>query len=123
MIDIHNSLEWNLVVRADLFASPSGRILPAIFTTTHHEIVIGVKVFDHRTWLWGGYLTEQVDALPSSTAVLFDSLVQVGSYRLTCHQYQAIDLSPALPLPLVCRVDFPRYFTKCTLEVFARNDP
>lgn len=122
MIDLADPLQWNLVVRSNLVAGFSGRIAPQIFVTPHHEVVIGIKVAESPTWRWGGYLTEQVDALPSSTATLFDALVQVGSYRLTCRQYQAIDLTPALPLPLVCRIDFPPYFTACVLEVFARND-
>lgn len=122
MIDLADPLQWNLIVRSNLVAGFSGRIAPQIFVTPHHEVVIGIKVVGQPTWRWGGYLTEQVDALPSSTAILFDSLVQVGSYRLTCRQYQAIDLSPALPLPLVCRVDFPIYFQDCSFEVFARND-
>jgi hypothetical protein len=121
-IDISNPLEWNLVYRKALAASSGGRIAPIFFTTTHHELVIGVKVADKPSWRWGGYLIEQVDALPSSTAQLFNTLVQIGTYRLTCQQYQAIDLNPALPLPFVCKVEFPRYFRACQVEAFARND-
>jgi hypothetical protein len=121
-IDLSNPLEWNLVYRKALTAGPSGRITPIIFTTTHHQIVIGVKVENEPTWKFGGYLIEQVDALPSSTATLFPSLVRVGSYRLTCQQYQAIDLNPAIPLPFICQVEFPVWFKACTVEAFARND-
>ncbi len=121
-IDLSNPLEWNLVYRQSLTAAASGRITPIIFTTTHHQIVIGVKVENEPAWKWGGYLIEQVDALPSSTALLFPSLVRVGSYRLTCQQYQAIDLNPAIPLPFVCQVEFPVWFKTCTVEAFARND-
>lgn len=121
-IDLSNPLEWNLVYRNALVAGASGRITPAVFTTTHHQIVVGVKVPDEPTWRWGGYLTEQVDALPSSTAQLFGTLVQIGSYRLTCRQYQAIDLNPALPLPFVCQIEFPPYFRSCQVEAYARND-
>jgi hypothetical protein len=121
-IDVSNPLEWNLVYRNALVAGASGRITPIVFTTTHHEIIVGVKVADEPTWRWGGYLTEQIDALPSSTAQLFDSLVQIGNYRLTCRQYQAIDLNPAIPLPFVCRIEFPKYFRACQVEAYARND-
>jgi hypothetical protein len=121
-IDLSNPLEWNLVYRKDLIAGNSGRVSPIVFVTTHHQIVVGIKVADKPTWRWGGYLTEQVDALPSSTAQLFDSLIQIGSYRLTCQRYQALDLNPALPLPFICTVEFPRYFKQCSVEAFARND-
>jgi hypothetical protein len=121
-IDIHNPLEWNLVYRKDLVAVPGGRVSPIAFVTTHHEIVVGVKVEGKPTWRWGGYLIEQIDALPSSTAQLFDSLVQIGTYRLTCQRYQALDLNPALPLPFICTIEFPRYFKSCRVEAFARND-
>ncbi|WP_309737008.1 hypothetical protein [Chamaesiphon sp. OTE_75_metabat_556] len=121
-IDISNPLEWNLVYRNSLVAGASGTITPVVFTSAHHEIIVGIKVADEPTWRWGGYLTAQVDALPSSTAQLFGSLIQIKSYRLTCRQYQSIDLNPALPLPFVCQIDFPRYFRSCQVEVFARND-
>jgi hypothetical protein len=123
-IDLSNSLEWNLILR-DAYSAPAPgvRIPPILFTTTHHEIVVGVKVGDQPTWVWGGYLTERVAALPSSTALLFDTFVQVGNYRLTCQSYQAIDLSPALPLPFACQIQLPRYFRAAQIEVFARNDP
>lgn len=121
-IDLSNSLEWNLVYRDALQAGSSGRITPIIFQTTHHEIIVGVKVGDQPTWRWGGYLTEQVAALPSSTARLFNDLVQINSYRLTCKQYQAIDLSPAIPLPFFCTIEFPPWFRACQVEVYARND-
>jgi hypothetical protein len=121
-IDISNSLEWNLVYRKDLIAGGSGRISPIAFVTTHREIVVGVKVEGKPNWRWGGYLIEQIDALPSSTAQLFGSLVQAGTYRLTCQRYQAIYLNPALPLPFICTIEFPRYFKSCKVEAFARND-
>lgn len=123
MIDLSNSLEWNLVYRQSLTAGASGRITPIIFQTTHHEIIVGVKVEDEPTWKWGGYLIEQIEALPSSTANLFNDLIQVNKYRLTCEQYQAIDLSPAIPLPFFCVIKFPPWFRDCQVEAFARNDP
>jgi hypothetical protein len=122
-IDLSNPLEWNLVYRQALAAAPSGKITPIIFATTHHQIIVGIKVADEPTWKWGGYLTEQVEALPSSTAQLFNDLIQVKQYRLTCKQYQAIDLDPAIPLPFYCTIEFPYYFRACQVEVFARNDP
>jgi hypothetical protein len=122
-IDLSNPLEWNLVLRNAYAApSPTQRIPPILFTTSHHEIVVGVKVGDEPTWRWGGYLTERVIALPSSTALLFNNFVQIGSYRLTCQGYQAIDLNSALPLPFACQIEVPRYFRACQVEVFARND-
>lgn len=123
MIDLSNSLEWNLVYRQSLTAGASGRITPIIFQTTHHEIIVGVKVEDEPTWKWGGYLIEQIEALPSSTANLFNDLIQVAKYRLTCQQYQTIDLSPAIPLPFFCTIEFPPWFRDCQVEAFARNDP
>jgi hypothetical protein len=121
MIDLSNPLEWNLVYRQDLVAAPSGTIAPITFGTTHHQIIVGVKV-DEPTWKWGGYLTEQIAAKPSSTATLFNDLILVHKYRLTCEQYQAIDLDPAIPLPFFCTVEFPRWFKSCTVEAWARND-
>jgi hypothetical protein len=124
MIDLHNPLEWNLIYREALASvNPLGGITPIIFPTSHHELVVGIKVADKPTWKWGGYLVEQVGVLPSSTAQLFPSLVQIHRYRLTCQQYQAIDLDPALPLPFFCTIEFPRYFRAAQVEVFARNDP
>ena len=121
-IDLSNPLEWNLVYRNALAAAPSGTITPIIFQTSHHQIIVGVKVADEPTWKWGGYLIEQIEALPSSTATLFNDLIQVNKYRLTCQQYQAIDLSPAIPLPFFCTIEFPRWFRACQVEVYARND-
>ncbi len=124
MIDIHNPLEWSLIYKQSLVSvnSLSG-IAPIVFPTTHHELVIGIKVADKPTWKWGGYLIEQVGIVPSSTAQLFPALVQINRYRLTCQQYQAIDLDPVLPLPFLCTIEFPQYFRACEVEVFARNDP
>jgi hypothetical protein len=121
-IDLSNPLEWNLVYRQALAAAPSGRITPIIFQTTHHQIIVGVKVADEPTWKFGGYLSEQVEALPSSTAQLFPDLILIHRYRLTCQQYQAIDLDPAIPLPFFCTIEFPKWFRACQCEVFARND-
>jgi hypothetical protein len=121
MIDLSNPLEWNLVYREALAAV--GDLTPIIFQTSHHEIVVGIKVADEPTWKWGGYLIEQVEALPSSTAQLFPDFIQIHRYRLTCQQYQAIDLDPALPLPFFCTIEFPRWFRAAQVEVFARNDP
>jgi hypothetical protein len=121
-IDLSDPLEWNLVYRQALTAAPSGTITPIVFVTTHHQIVVGVKVADEPTWKWGGYLTEQIEAKVSSTANLFNDLIRVGKYRLTCEQYQAIDLNPAIPLPFICTIEFPKWFRECQVEVYARND-
>ena len=123
MIDLSNPLEWNLVYRQSLTAGVSGRITPIIFQTSHHEIIVGVKVEDEPTWKWGGYLIEQVEFSPSSTAVLFNDLIRVNRYRLTCEQYQAISLDLAIPVPFFCTIQFPPWFDECDVEVYARNDP
>jgi hypothetical protein len=123
-IDLSNPLEWNAVYKKNLVSANSKTSLNSIsFTTSHHQLVIGIQVPNKPTWRWGGYLTEQVAALPSSTAQLFTALIAVKSYRLTCLQYQAIDLDPAIPLPFVCTISFPRHFRECNVEVYARNDP
>jgi hypothetical protein len=121
-IDLSNPLEWNLVYSGSLSSVNDLRLAPVNFITTHHEIIIGIRVSGKPTWRWGGYLTEQIAALPSSTADLFTALVQIHQYRLTCQQYQAIDLDPAIPLPFICRIDFPPYFRACDVQVYARND-
>jgi hypothetical protein len=76
-IDLSNPLEWNLVYSGSLSSVNDLRLAPVNFITTHHEIIIGIRVSGKPTWRWGGYLTEQIAALPSSTADLFTALVQI----------------------------------------------
>lgn len=122
MIDLTNPLEWNLITRQNLVANPPTRLRDLTFVTRDREIIIGISVPDEPTWRWGGYLTEQIPALPSSTAELFTALVAVASYRLSCRQYQGINLNPSLPLPRICTINFPPYFEAATVEVYERND-
>jgi hypothetical protein len=122
MIDITNPLEWNLVDRRSLVAPKNGRILPQSFVVTHNQIFVGVKVTDEPTWRFGGYLTQYISALPSSTAGFFTAVTQIQRYRLTCRNYQAIDLVQALPKPYICVVDLPIWFKTCDIEIFQRND-
>ena len=122
MIDISNPLEWNLITRRVLASVGGNRIPAQTFTTEVTSIFVGISVPDEPTWYRGGYLIQYLPALPSSQANLFTALTQVGNYRLTCKNYQAIELAAAVPNTSVCTIILPPYFSNCTIEVFARND-
>lgn len=120
-IDLSNPTQWNLVFRRDLVAGTT-RIPAQTFVTDARQIFVGILVPNEPTWYRGGYLTQYLPALPSSTNDLFTALTQVSNYRLTCRNYQAIELSAAQPSTSVCRIVLPPYFKECKLEVFERND-
>jgi hypothetical protein len=121
MINITNPLEWNLVTRRTLTASPSKRISPASVVVSANQVVVGILVNGQPTWRFGGFLTQYISALPSSTADFFTAATQVQRFRLTCRNYQAIELAEALPKPYICTIDFPPWFQDCELEIFERN--
>jgi hypothetical protein len=121
-IDLSNPLEWNLVYGGSPVANPDLSLRSVNFVTTGYQLIVGVRVTDKPTWRFGGYLTQQIAALPSSSAELFTALVRIKQYPLTCQQYQAIELDQAIPLPSICRIEFPKYFRQCDVQVYARND-
>lgn len=121
MIDLTDSSQWNLVFRRNLVAAPL-RIPRQTFVTSARQIFVGIYVPDEPTWYRGGFLTQYLSALPSSTADLFTAVTQVGNYPLTCRNYQILELLVAAPSTSICTIDFPPYFTECTCEVFERND-
>jgi hypothetical protein len=122
-IDLADPAQWNLVDRRLLTAGTNGRIPDQSFVVSHNQIFVGVKVANEPTWNRGGYLIQYLMALPSSTADLFAAATQVAFYRLTCRNYQVINLVDATPKPYLCLVRLPPYFKACTLELYQRNDP
>jgi hypothetical protein len=123
MIDLSNPSQWNLVFRRTLAATGvQDRIPRQTFVTTAREVFIGIYVPNEPTWYRAGYLTQYVPQLPSTQNDLFAALTQVGNFKLTCRNYQIIELVAALPATSVCTIDLPRYFKDCQIEVFERND-
>jgi hypothetical protein len=120
-IDLSNTLEWNTVAKVAL-GDGVNSVPDYYFETAHHELVLGIKVGGQPNWHWGGYLIQFLEVLPTTTAVLFPRRCQVGKWRLTCDNYQAIRLDNSNPLPYTCKVSFPSYFKTCQLEVYVRND-
>ena len=121
-IDLTNPSEWNLVFRRDLVAETNGYIQKQSFVTSARSVFVGIYVPDEPTWYRGGFLTQYIAALPSSQSDLFTALTQVANFRLTCRNYQIVELLAVAPLPSVCTIDFPYYFNQCRVEVFARDD-
>jgi hypothetical protein len=121
MIDLSNPAQWNLVFRRDLVAG-NNRIPSQTFVTNARQVFVGILVPEEPTWYRGGYLTQYLPALPSSTNDLFTALTQISNHRLTCRNYQIIELVWAQPSTSVCTIVLPPYFKQCQLEVFARND-
>jgi hypothetical protein len=121
-IDLSDSNQWNLVFRRELVAAVGGRIPVQTFSTTARQVFIGIYVPDEPTWYRAGFLTQYIPALASSTNDLFTALTQVANYKLTCRNYQVIELQSSLPATSVCTILVPAYFRACTVEVFARND-
>lgn len=122
MIDLSNSLEWNLVTRVTLTAFEFNPIAPRNVPVSSRQIVIGVKVDDEPTWKWAGWVSQYVFARPSTTADLYPPLTRVLRQRIFLQSYQAIELVPALPENYSCLIEFPPYFRRCHLEVWQRND-
>jgi hypothetical protein len=120
MIDLSNPAQWNLVFRRDLVAGNT-RIPTQTFVTNAQQVFVGILVPDNN-WYRGGYLTQYLPALPSSTNDLFTALTQVSNYPLTCRNYQIIELLTVQPSTSVCTIVLPPYFKQCKVEVFDRND-
>jgi hypothetical protein len=121
-IDLSNPLEWNLVYREALQSDRDLPIPKFTFPVNSFEIVVGIKVSDRPNWRWGGYLVQYVKGKPSSTAQLFNDLVQVKAFRLNCLNYQALLLDNDKPLPFYCTITLPKYFRAAQVECYARND-
>jgi hypothetical protein len=120
-IDLSDPTQWNFVFRRNLTAGAT-RIPTQTFTTTAKQVFIGISVPDQPNWYRGGFLTQYLPALPSSTNNLFTALTQVLNVRLTCRNYQIVELVDAKPDTSVCTIVLPAYFESCQLEVYARND-
>jgi hypothetical protein len=120
-IDLADPTQWNFIFRRDLITNAS-RIPVQTFVTTARQVFIGISVPDEPTWYRGGYLTQYLPALPSSTNDLFSALTQVGNWGLTCRNYQIVELVNAQPDTSVCSIVVPAYFRACQIEVYARND-
>jgi hypothetical protein len=123
MIDLSDPTQWNLITRRNL-SSIDDKPLPAqSFVAGSNQLFVGIKVEDKPTWKFGGYLTQYIPQLVSSTNDLFPALTQIQRYPLVCRSYQAIALTNATPKTYVCQVQFPPWFRICILEVYQRNDP
>ncbi len=120
-IDLSDPTQWNLIFRRNLTAE-AFRIPTQSFTTTARQVFIGISVPDEPNWYRGGFLTQYLPALPSSTTDLFSALTQVANYQLTCRNYQIVELVDARPGTSVCTIVVPVYFKSCRMEVYARND-
>lgn len=120
-IDLSDPTQWNFVFRRDLTAGAT-RIPAQTFTTTAKQVFIGIYVPGEPDWYRGGFLTQYLPALPSSTSDLFSALTLVLNVRLTCRSYQIVELVDARPDTSVCTIVVPAYFESCQIEVYARND-
>lgn len=121
-IDLSDPTQWNFIFRRNLVAASNNRIPAQSFTTAARQVFIGIYVPDEPTWYRGGFLTQYLPALPSSTNDLFTALTQVLNVRLTCRNYQIVELVDAKPDTSVCTIVVPAYFESCQVEVYARND-
>jgi hypothetical protein len=120
-IDISNPLEWNLIERQSI-VSDYGWPFPFVFQANFFEIAVGIRPKGKPDWHYGGYLNQKLIATPSTAAELGVNLVQVASFRLSCNQWQGIELADAQPFPYACQIVFPPYFRSVDVEIYGRND-
>lgn len=132
--DLHNSLEWDLVLRQSYQATPlptpTGRYgnyfrpIPGInIAIDTHILAIGIDCNHAKPWWkWGGTASMKLLTLPSSTSKFVAAMkaaeVKCQLFHLNLVRFPNLDVSQYL-----LNFEIPYYFEQASLEIWKYSGP
>lgn len=122
LLDFSDTIEWNLVARQTYQVATPSRIWERLpnrdfFIENSQVLIIGLSAeFSRSTWYTGGWASQLLPFLPSSTSI-FPAIVQAKSFKLRLGIQNLIVFPRFLPL-WILQLSFPYWLEDVTVEIW-----
>jgi hypothetical protein len=115
---LDGALDWNLISRERITSSELGYIEDRYYSASTPNIIIGMGIVEGKpNWKWAGRLIQYTPATPSSTGI-FPNRIEVFRTNLYLGRYQHFKLGDYSPRPYEFKIEFPKWFIDCDLEMW-----